>query len=280
MTFLHLIRVEMLKTFLKKRTWLGFVIVLIVIPIVIFAFQAEGGRVIRMATRNLSKDFFVLGNLFNGWFVSYQVMMALWVHVPLLITFVAGDMLAGEATAGTYRLILTRAVSRTTIFGVKYIVTFLYTVVFVVFLGCLSIGLAVLLLGRGDLFIFQRGILVLPESDLLWRFALAYLLAIWSMTTVASIAFLMSSFVENAIGPIVATMGLIIVFTILTFLPVEALEPAREYMFTYHMAVWQKAFDDPVPWHEVLSSLVNLTIYTVGAVTGAWLVFVRKDILS
>jgi hypothetical protein len=75
-------------------------------------------------------------------------------------------------------------------------------------------------------------------------------------------------------------MGLIIVFTILTFLPIEALDPARDYMFTYHMAVWQKAFEDPVPWSEIVRSLINLSLYTGGAFAGAWLVFLRKDILS
>lgn len=280
MTFLHLIRVELLKTFLKKRTYLGFAIALVIIPIVILAFQAEGSSFVRMATRNLSNDFMIFGNVFNGWSVSYQVMMVFWVHVPLLITFVAGDMLAGEATAGTYRLILTRSVPRTTIFVVKFLVTVLYTMSFVIFLGLLSVGLSVLLLGGGDLLIVRRGILVLPADDLLWRFALAYLLAIFSMSTIASIAFFTSSFVENAIGPIVATMGLIIVFTILTYLPVEVLEPAREYMFTYHMVVWQKAFDDPVPWNDVFRSLINLSMYTLLAVGGAWVVFLRKDVLS
>jgi len=280
MMFYHLIRAEFLKTFLKKRTYLGFILVTLVIPLIILAFQSEGSRFLRMATRNLSNDFLILGNLFNGWVVSYQIMMALWVHVPLLITFVAGDMLAGEATAGTYRLILTRSVPRTTILFVKFIVTFFYTMIFVIFLGVLSVGLSVMILGGGDLLIVRKGILVLPADDLLWRFSFAYLLAIWSMMSVASIAFFTSSFVENAIGPIVATMGLIIMFTILTFLPIEALEPAREYMFTYHMAVWQKAFDDPIPWHDIVRSLINLSMYTVCAVGGAWIVFVRKDILS
>jgi len=277
---LRLIKAEFVKTFLKKRTYLGFVVVAIVIPIVVLAFQTEGGRLERMAARNLANDFLILGKLTNGWSVTHQIMNALWIHVPLLITFVAGDMLAGEATAGTYRLVLTRSVSRTAILFVKYLVTFIYVIVFVIFLGVLSAGLSVLLLGTGDLLVFHNGILVLPADDLFWRFALAYGLAIWSMMTVASIAFFASSFVENAIGPIVATMGLIIVFTILTFLPIEALDPARDYMFTYHMAVWQKAFEDPVPWSEIVRSLINLSLYTGGAFAGAWLVFLRKDILS
>lgn len=276
----RLLWAEIVKTFFKKRTYLGFLIVLVVIPIVELAFKAEGGRFLRMATRNLANDFFILGNLFNGWFVAYQVMNALWIHVPLLITFVAGDMLAGEATAGTYRLLLIKPVSRTRILAAKYLATVLYVILFVAFLGVVSVGLATMLLGTGDLVVIQRGILVLPADDVAWRFIVAYILAVAPMLTIASIAFFISSFVENAIGPIVATMGVVIVLTIITVLPVESLEGIRGYLFTYHMVVWQKVFADPVNWHAIAASLLNLGFYTGASLAGAWLVFTRKDILS
>jgi ABC-2 type transport system permease protein len=271
---------EIVKTFLKKRTYLGFVIALVVIPIIELAMQAEGDRFLRMTTRNLANDFVVLGDLFNGWVVAYQLMNALWIHVPLLITFVAGDMLAGEATAGTYRLILIKPVSRTRILVAKALATALYVVLFVAFLGTVSVGLALALLGGGDLVVIQQGILILPASDVAWRFILAYLLAIAPMFTVASIAFFISSFVENAIGPIVATMGVVIILTIVTVLPVEVFDGVREYLFTYHLIVWQKAFTDPINWHSIAASIVNLSTYTGAALIGAWVVFTRKDILS
>ena len=271
---------EIVKTFLKKRTYLGFLVVVVIVPLVEVAFKVEGGRFLRVATRNLANDFFILGNLFNGWFVSYQVMMALWIHVPLLITFVAGDMLAGEATGGTYRLLLIKPVSRTKVLAAKYLTTVIYVVLFVAFLGVVSVGLAIALLGTGDLVVIQRGILVLPSDDVAWRFIVAYILAVAPMLTVASIAFFVSSFVENAIGPIIATMGLIIILTVVTVLPIEAFEGVREYLFTYHMMVWQKVFTDPVNWHGVMASLLNLAFYTGAALTGAWIVFLRKDVLT
>ena len=271
---------EIVKTFLKKRTYLGFLIVLVILPVIEVAIAAEGDRFLRMATRNLANDFFILGNLFNGWFISYQVMNVFWIHVPLLITFVAGDMLAGEATSGTYRLILIKPVSRSRILAAKALATMAYVMLFVAFLGVLSVGLAHALLGGGDLVVIQRGILVLPEEDVAWRFIVAYLLAVAPMLTVASIAFFVSSFVENAIGPIVTTMGIIIILTVVTVMPIEAFGAVREYLFTYHMVVWQKVFDDPVNWHAITASLLNLSFTAGAALIGAWLVFTRKDILS
>ncbi len=276
----RLVYYEALKTFLKKRTYLGFLIVIVVILIVEYAMKLEGGRFLSRTLRSLEQDFIVVGNLFNGWFVAREIMYSLWFHIPLLISFVAGDQLAGESTAGTYRLILTRPVSRSRIFLSKWITTVIYTTSFVFFLGLFSISFAVLLLGGGDMIVFDRGILILPESDVAWRFFAAYIFATWSMLTMASIALFFSSFVENAIGPIIATMGVLIIFNIVTFLPLEVFEPVRPFLFTLYLNHWQKMFLDPIPWSDVLQGAAVLGTYSLATGIGAWFIFDRKDILS
>lgn len=276
----RLIYYELIKTFLKKRTYIGFAIVGLIVPLIEVAMKLEGGRYLQATTRSLQQDFFFVGNLFNGWFVSYSMMNSLWIHIPLLISFVAGDQLAGEATAGTYRLILIKPVSRTRIFFSKYCATIIYTFLFVMFLGALSIGLALALLGRGDLIVLSRGILILPSSDVAWRFLVAYLLAIWTMLTIASLSFLFSSFVENAIGPIIGTMGVLIVFTVIMVIPVELFESIRPFLFTFHMNLWQKAFADPFAWEPIATSAGVLGAYSLSFFVTAWIIFQRKDILS
>jgi ABC-2 type transport system permease protein len=271
---------ELVKMFLKKRTYLGFAFVLLIVPLVEIAFKLEGGRFLQVATRGLAQDFFMVGNLFNGWLVSYQLMNSLFFHIPLLISFVAGDVLAGEATSGTYRLILTHPVSRTKIFLTKYFAVVLYTVIFVVFLAGLSIGLAYALLGSGDLIVVDRIILILPESEVVWRFFIAYALALWAMITIASISVFFSSFVENAIGPIVATMGVLIVFMIVSNLPLEIFGAVKPYLFTDYLNLWQKAFREPIPWNDVFQAVGVFGAYSVASAAGAWFIFTRKDILS
>jgi ABC-2 type transport system permease protein len=277
---IRLIYYELVKLFLKKRTYLGFGVILLIVPLVEVAMKLEGGRYLTIAMRGLSRDFLFYGNLFNGWFVANQIMNSLWIHIPLLISFVAGDQLAGEATAGTYRLILIRPVSRTRIFIVKYITTLMYTVVFVFFLAGLSIGLALILLGRGDLILIGQKIIILPEAEVAWRTIVAYLLATVMMITIASISFFFSSFVENAIGPIVATMGLLIVCTVITVIPVEMFEIPKKFLFTRYLDMWQKIFLDPIPWNEIKIGMYYMSTWTGAAVLGAWSVFVKKDILS
>ncbi len=140
--------------------------------------------------------------------------------------------------------------------------------------------MALILLGRGDLIIVVRGILILPEAEVAWRFLVAYLLATWTMITIASLSFFFSSFVENAIGPIVATMGVLIVFTIISVIPVELFEVPKKFLFTKYLDMWQKVFQDPVPWNEIKTGIVFMGAWTLAMILSAWGVFVKKDILS
>ncbi|HTR81927.1 MAG TPA: ABC transporter permease subunit [Bacteroidota bacterium] len=278
---LNLIYYELFKTYAKWRTYIGFIVVVVLIPLVMWAMKIEGGKFIQIQMRALQNDFFTTGNLFNGWIIAQLIMNSLWVHVPFLITLVAGDQLAGEATSGTFRLILIRPVSRSKILNSKYIATLLYTISLVLTIALLSVGLGLLIFGSGDLLSLNRDTLtILPESELWFRFILAYALAMLSMCVVASLAFLFSSFVENAIGPIIATMAVIIVLLIISNLPVDSFEPIKPYLFTTHENVWEQAFKSRIDWDKILKSCSVLVAYSVGFWLTTLLVFQRKDILS
>ncbi|MGA9407172.1 MAG: ABC transporter permease [Bacteroidota bacterium] len=277
----NLIYYELFKTYAKWRTYIGFIVVAVIIPLVMWAMKVEGGRFIQYQMRTLQNDFFVTGNLFNGWIIAQLIMNSLWVHVPFLISLVAGDQLAGEATAGTFRLILIRPVSRTRILNSKYITTLLYTASLVFSIALLSVGFGLLIFGSGDLLAIDRDTLtILPEAELWTRFALAYGLAIVSMCVVASLAFLFSSFVENAIGPIIATMAVVVALLIISNLPVESFEPVKPYLFTTYQNVWQQAFKNPIDWGTIGKSCAVLGAYIVGLWLITLFVFKRKDILS
>jgi len=288
---LKLLYYETLKTFLKWRTYIGFIAVAVLIPLIEIGMKVEGGRGFMGMTRNLQQDFFFVGNLYNGWFIANMIMLSLVVHIPFLISLVAGDVLAGEATAGTFRILLIRPVSRTRILLAKYLTTLFYTFTFVLFLALISVGLGLALFGSGDLLTFEsqngdgqlfamRGILILPESELLWRFALAYGLAVLAMWVVASLAFLFSALVENAIGPIIGTMTIVIGSYIIGQLPYSFFEAMKPYLFTTYMNVWQKAFAEPIVWEDILRWSAYLVSYSLGFLLITWYIFTRKDILS
>lgn len=278
---LNLIYWELFKTYSKWRTYIGFIAVAVLIPVVMWIMWIEGGKFITYQLKTLQSEFLITGNLFNGWVIAQLIMNGLWVHVPTLIALVAGDQLAGEATTGTFRLILIRPVSRTRILNAKYIATLIYTASLVIVIGLLSLGLGLWIFGTGDLIAFDKdGITILPESDLLLRFAFAYGLAVWSMFTVASLAFFISSFVENAIGPIITTMTVIVIFLIISNLPVESVEGIKPWLFTTHMTIWQQAFRDPYDWIKIRDSVVILGLNSLVFWGATLWIFKRKDILT
>ena len=271
---------EILKTYSKWRTYIGFIAVGLVIPLVEFGLRAEGGSVARNMTRGLGDDFLIVGNLFNAYFITYFIMNSLWIHVPFLISLVAGDQLAGEATGGTFRLLLIHPPSRTRILAAKYMTTLLYTLSLVAFLALLALGLGLALFGTGDLLVPGRTLTVIPRAEVPWRLALTFGLAIWSMWCVASLAFLFSSLVENAIGPIIGTMAVIIVFLVVGNAPVTLFTTVRPYLFTTYFNVWQRVMEQPVPWDEIATHAAYLGLYSIGFYAVTWYIFVRKDVLS
>jgi ABC-2 type transport system permease protein len=273
---------EIVKTYLKWRTYIGFIAIAVLVPLVQLALLWDGGSGFRSLTRGLEDDFFLVGNLFNGYFVTQMLMNSLWIHIPFLISLVAGDQLAGEATAGTFRLLLIRPASRSAVLAAKFWTRLIYTFSLVFFLGILSLGLGLVLFGAGDLLVPlpARMLVVIPGADVPLRFLLAFTRATWSMSCVASLAFLFSSFVENAIGPIIGTMAVIIAFLVVSNLPVEAFTAVKPWLFTTYLTVWQQAFDQPVPWNDIMMSVAKLGGFIVGFYGVTWYIFVRKDILS
>ncbi len=276
-----LIRIELLKVFRKWRTYIGFLAIAILVPIIQIAMLIEGEKGINFMTRNLQQSFIFVGNLLNGYLISYTILNALVVHIPFLITLVAGDLLAGEATAGTYRILVTRPISRSNIVLSKFFAGLIYTNLLVLWLAIMSLGIGLAVFGVGELIVLRNfNVLILSREDVFWRFLMAYGFAALSMTVVQSLAFLFSSLVENAIGPIVSTMAIIIVFVIISAIDIDFFQNIRPYLFTNYMQSWRSFFDDPVDMNEILKSSAVLIGHVVFFLVTTMFVFKKKDILS
>jgi ABC-2 type transport system permease protein len=271
---------ELLKTYLRWRSYIAFIAIAIVVPLVLIAMKLNAETLLRGVTRGLARDFLFAGNIVNGYFVTYIILNALWIHVPFLLTLGAGDQLAGEASAGTFRILLTRPASRSKILAMKYLTTLLYTTTVVVFLVALSVGLGLLLFGGGVLLVPGRVLTVIPAAEAPWRMLFACVLATWGMWVVASLAFFFSSLVDNALGPILGTMAVIIIFYVISGIPADLFRSVRPYLFTTYLNIWQKVLESPIPWREVAESAAALGAYSVGFYGATWYIFLRKDILS
>jgi ABC-2 type transport system permease protein len=272
---------EFIKIVSKPRSYLGLGALTILIALIIFAMKADGESMVSFVTASFEQTLSFNGKLVNGNLIAFIILQMLVVHIPLLIALVTGDLISGEAAMGTIRMLASKPISRTQIVLSKFIAGAIYTLVITLWLGILSLGVSHLVFGSGDLIVLNSdGLVILPEADILWRFGLAFLVAYLSLLTVATLSICLSAFAENSIGPIVATMAIIIVFTIIGSLDVSVFDSIKPYLFTTHMASWRSFFEQPVPFDDILNSVVILLTHIVLLVGITLFKFNKKDITS
>lgn len=293
-----LLKIELYKIFKRPRTYIAFGAA----AAIVFLFQAglrfDGKSYLDLMLSNIDDAFdFDDGfknRLLNGYFICFGILNILLIQMPLLVALVAGDAIAGEANMGTLRLALIRPVSRTQYMFVKFLASVIYTLILLVWLAVLALFGSMLIFGVNDMTVFRAGgIEVISSGDVLWRYFAAFGYAAVALTTVAALAFLLSVFAENSIGPIVATMSIVIVLTILSEMNIPIYDKTvRPYLFTTHMVAWKgffyvKSTEEGITINgsvanlpAILKSLSVLVIYIAGFLTAAIWVFRKKDILS
>jgi len=274
---------EIYKTFSRWRTYISFGFIALIVILTEVVMKVSANEILYRMMRSFEKDFLIFGNVLNGWFITAFIMNSLHIHIPFFITLVAGDIVSSEATSGTVRFLLTRPPSRSKIITAKYLTTLFYTTGLVIFLALIFVFLGLILFGSGDLIMNYHArfrIVFIPEAQVPVRMLLAFAAAVWSMTVVASLAFLLSTLAENSIGPIIGTMAVVIVFLVIGNFPFDFFRMLSPYLFTTYMIFWQRFLDDPISWGEIAKSATILGLHSVGLFLIAFAAFNRKDIKS
>jgi ABC-2 type transport system permease protein len=272
---------ELIKIAAKPRSYIGIAAITLIVAIILFAMEVDGLNFISMITRPFEQSLSFEGNILNGNLIAFIILQMLIIHVPLLIALVTGDLISGEAAMGTIRLLATKPISRTSILFSKFLAGCAYTFVMLLWLMFMALIIGKMLFGTGDLLVLNSdGLGVFHEHDIFWRFASGFSLAYLSLIMVATLSLTLSCFSDNSIGPIVSTMAIIILFTIISTLEVPVLQKIQPYLFTNHMVAWRNFFEDPIPTTKILKSVGILLAHIVGLLSIAIYKFNKKDVLS
>jgi ABC-2 type transport system permease protein len=278
---MKLLRIELYKIFKRPRTYISFGIVTAISFIIQLAMLSGGKDFVSFGMQAVTEQFDVQGDIINGYFVTYIILQSLLVQIPLLVALVAGDMLAGEASMGTLRLVLTKPISRPRLIWIKFLASIVYTVLLIVWLAVVGLFVSLLIFGGGDMVNMKSDtFIILLKDDMMWRYMAAFVFASLAMTSIAALAMMLSAFADNSIGPIIATMGIVVVLTILTNLELPLFNAIKPYLFTTHMIGWKGFFDDPVPYAAIYKSAGVLVAYTLGFLGITIAYFNKKDISS
>ncbi len=290
-----LLQIELFKIFKRPRTYISFAAIAAMILIIQLGLKFDGKSYLQLLMSGISDSFFVpYDMILNGYLVAFVILNTLLIQVPLLIALVAGDVIAGEANMGTLRLLVTKPVSRTELMLAKYAASVVYTVLLLIWMALLALFLSMLFFGTNDMLIARNDVMEqISKNDILWRYIAAFGYAAVALSTVAALAFLLSVFAENSIGPIVSTISIVVVLTILSEMKIPLYDnTVKPYLFTSHMLAWKGFFYSKANadgqairgsvenFPAILRSLGVLLSYIVLFVSAAIIVFRKKDILS
>jgi len=291
----RLLQIELFKIFKRPRTYISFAAIAAMILVIQLGLKFDGKSYLQLIMSGISDSFYVpYDMILNGYLVAFVILNTLLIQVPLLIALVAGDVVAGEANMGTLRLLVTKPVSRTELMLAKYAASVVYTILLLMWMALLALFLSMLFFGSNDMLIARNDVMEqISKNDILWRYTAAFGYAAVALSTVAALAFLLSVFAENSIGPIVSTISIVVVLTILSEMKIPLYDnTVKPYLFTSHMLAWKGFFyskangnGQAIPGSienlpAILRSLGILLCYIVLFVSSAIIVFRKKDILS
>jgi ABC-2 type transport system permease protein len=291
----NLLQIELFKIFKRPRTYISFAAIAAMILIIQLGLKFDGESYLQLMMSGISDSFYIpYGLILNGYLVAFVILNTLLIHVPLLVALVAGDVVAGEANMGTLRMLMTKPVSRTELMLVKFAASVIYTVTLLIWMALLALFLSILFFGTNDMLIARNSVMEqIQRSDVLWRYMAAFGYAAVALSTVAALAFLLSVLAENSIGPIVSTISIVIVLTILSEMKIPMYDDTiKPYLFTSHMLAWKGFFYSKASADgraicgsienlpAIMRSLGILLTYIVLFVSAAILIFRKKDILT
>ena len=271
---------EAIKALHKKRTYISFILLFFLVPLIILAIGNGADYLERQIYGQLKDSFLVFGSLTNGYLASYLIIAILAGQMPFLATIVAAEIVSGEYAKGTFRIYLSRPVSRLKILFSKLVVVLLYTIIMMFFFVFYTLGISCIFLGIGDLAVFHKGLLFLSDGDILWRFFLAYLISCGVMLAISSLCFMISTFSRNSVTPIIITISAVFIGSAISFIPLEIFELVNPYLFTGYIDLFLAAFHDPVPWGLIKNAIVICGLWSSVFIGISFYNFSNKEILS
>ena len=196
--------------------------------------------------------------------------------LPLAVSMLAGDAIAGEAQQGTLRYLLTVPAGRTRLLAAKFCGLLISCLIGTALVAGVGIGLGVAFFGAGPTFSMSGG--RLDFADALGRVLLMYLYYAVLLMAFATIGLFVSTLTEQPLGATVAIM----IVNILGWIAISV--PQLDWLHPWLLPEWMMSFTDllsqPMHTSNVAKGLWLSMGYIVVFALAAWARFTRKDITS
>lgn len=213
----------------------------------------------------------------NGLFLAFtSLVVTLPLFLPLAVSVVAGESVAGEASAGTLRSLLVVPVDRTRLLVTKLAGMVAYAVAAAAVVGVAGVVVGLLLFPSGPVTLLSGS--VIPLGNALLRVLLVALYVAAMLTAVAAIGLFVSTLTEVPLAAMATTAIIVVTVEILDAVPqIEAIHP---WLFTDWWLSFGDLLRDPVPLDTMGRGLLVTAAYVVVFGSLAWARLTTRDVTS
>ncbi|KUL22404.1 ABC transporter permease [Actinoplanes awajinensis] len=277
-----MIGVELAKLFRRPRTYV-IAALLCALPLTVAIFLATT----RIPPPPGQGGAFLSAVLSNGALYPAAAMaLVLPVFLPVSVAVLAGDAVAGEASAGTLRYLLIRPVSRTRLLVAKLISLVAFVLFAIVSVLVTSYLTGILLFGVST---SSAGVALPPDvtslsgvtispAGLALRLLGTVAYIVISMLGVAAIALFLSTVTDSSLGAAMGALAVLVTSQVLVTL--DAAAAIRPYLPTRYWLAWVDFFRDPVLWRDIERGAGIQLVYLAVLLGAAWANFLTKDVAN
>jgi ABC-2 type transport system permease protein len=282
------IRVELVKLVRRPRSWVS-IVLLCGLPVVVAVFVAvthiapPPGQGPALLSEVLSS-----GTLYP----AAALAIVLPIFLPVAVAVVAGDAIAGEASAGTLRYLLARPVGRTRLLVAKLVTLIVYTLSAVLLVAGTAYLTGITLFGSKPIAATPGGLTTsniasaatslsgtaMSPADIALRTIGAISFIAVSMLGVGAIALFLSTITDSALGAALGALAALITSEVLVTL--NAASAVDPYLPTRYWLAWVDFFRDPIVWRNIERGFAVQAVYVLVFLGAAWAHFATKDVTS
>jgi ABC-2 type transport system permease protein len=258
-----------LKIIFGRRRNLAGMAVLAVVPVIIaIAIRSSGGD---------GGPDFISGITGNGLFVAFGALAAeLPLFLPLAVSAISGDAVAGEANLGTLRYLLTIPVGRTRLLLTKYLAIVIFACAATTLVALVGAVMGLALFGAGPMTTLSGTSVSFGSSVLRLVLTCGYLAV--GFSALGALGLFISTLTEQPIG---ATIAVVLV-NVMMFIcdSITQLDWLHPWLLTHWWIAFGDLLRDPMVTDDVQRGLLTAVVYAVVFWLAAWSRFSTKDISS
>jgi ABC-type transport system involved in multi-copper enzyme maturation permease subunit len=213
----------------------------------------------------------------NGVFLSFIALtIMLTLVLPLVVAVVSGDSIAGEASYGTLRYLLTVPAGRTRLLLVKYAAVVIFALVSCLVVSVVSLIAGVILFPVGPVTLLSGTTVSLAEGLLRLLFVTLYVAG--AMAALGAIGLAISTLTEHPIGAIAAVLIVAVASEVADNVPQFAV--VQPYLPTHWWLSFDSLLRSPIATGDLLHGLLSFAVYALIFGSIAWARFSSADVTS